>query len=336
MSQKRQYLNSITLLRGLMIILVVFSHALTIFESDYAGHGMIDSQLGRNIRIIIYSFHMPVFMAISGYLFYFEILKCIDKKVLDGFFIFVVKKFKRLMIPFFTVMYLWRKPLFLLANRAEVADQSFSQIIKSYLMFGTTGGLWFLYVLFALFIGHRLFVQFIWKSNTSIVIFSVLFVLMNIASCYFSGPIHHALMYNLYFFLGAVFHKYQNKIKDNKFIYAFPVCLFIIANIMIVIGFDGIIDSIMHFIAATAAVFLSFIISDKLKDKKSKLLLFASDLSMGIYLFHEPIIVALGGLIPYHFPAVFLVLSFFAIGLAFSIAVAVLLRKVGLKWVMGE
>lgn len=58
----RRYLNNIVHLRGVMVLLVVIGHALSIFVDDYAGHQMIESALGSGLRKIIYSFHMPVFM----------------------------------------------------------------------------------------------------------------------------------------------------------------------------------------------------------------------------------------------------------------------------------
>ena len=87
-------LKNIVHLRGIMALFVVVGHAMTIFVGNYAGHQMIESFWGRTVRTVIYSFHMPVFMAISGFLFYNEVLRINDKNTFDGIFKFVKKRLK--------------------------------------------------------------------------------------------------------------------------------------------------------------------------------------------------------------------------------------------------
>lgn len=60
-----------------------------------------------------------------------------------------------------------------------------------------------------------------------------------------------------------------------------------------------------------------------------------SDLSMGIYLFHEPLIVAIGSKLPGEMRGA-VVLSFIVVGVFFSMGITIFLRKIGLKFVMGE
>jgi fucose 4-O-acetylase-like acetyltransferase len=52
-----------------MILIVVLGHASSIFAGNYAGHNQVESLIGETVHNIIYTFHMAVFMAISGYLF---------------------------------------------------------------------------------------------------------------------------------------------------------------------------------------------------------------------------------------------------------------------------
>ena len=154
----KKFINEISFLRGLMILIVVLGHASSIFAGNYAGHNQVESLIGETVHNIIYTFHMAVFMAISGYLFEFEINRIRDKPWIDGLVGFVLKKFKRLMIPFFFVMYFWRKPLFMLIS------SSYSSVME-YLSFGTTGALWFLYTLFGIFIVQRILVKITFRFD---------------------------------------------------------------------------------------------------------------------------------------------------------------------------
>lgn len=338
MKNRDQYLDNIVHLRGVMIILVVLGHALSIFVGDYAGHEMIESAFGSGLRKVIYSFHMPIFMAISGFLYYFEVQKTIGRQTFDGFGYFVCKKAKRLLIPFIIVMYFWRKPLFFLADTTIYADMSFSQVIKSYMTFGTTGSLWYLYTLFVIFVVQRLFVKIIWKSDKTVWAWLFFFALVSISSTYFSGPIHHVMLYNFYFFVGAVLHRCNEKLQKSMRV-VFIVCttVSVVGTIELLIKpFDVIAGSIYGTVLATTDVVLAFLLSEKVRNICEKPIGIISDLSMGIYLFHEPVLVVLGSKMPNDAGEGVLVLNLVVIGILVSSIVTLLLRKIRCGFVLGE
>ncbi|MCR5798004.1 MAG: acyltransferase, partial [Eubacterium sp.] len=296
---------------------------------------MIESSIGSRLRAVIYSFHMPIFMAISGYLYYFEVRRAADKKS-DGYGKFVLKKAKRLLVPFVIALYLWRKPLFFLADTKVYEEMTATQIIKSYLSVSTTGALWFLYVLFAIFVAQRIFVNIIWKSDRTVFVWLFVFALLNVGLVYFSGPIHHVMLYNYYFFLGSFIHRYQDKFKmsQKKWLISTGVISLIGTAGLLAMTLPEVLGSIYNMVLATADIIFAILISDKAKNVAVKVIRPISDWSMGIYLFHEPLIVAVGSKLPEM--GVLLVLSFSIIGLGLSILMTILLRKIGLRFVMGE
>lgn len=94
--------NGIDYLKGLMIIFVVIGHVVS---------GSVDENI---IRYLIYSFHMPVFLSISGFLINktnFEDLQLVD---------LYKKYFKRIIVPwcFAFVFY------FILINASKILSQS--------------------------------------------------------------------------------------------------------------------------------------------------------------------------------------------------------------------
>ena len=90
MKQRLLYLDN---LKGFLIILVILGHCI-----EYGTESFDENTLFK----IIYSFHMPVFIALSGCLF---ALKRYDLRSL------VSKKFKRLLISFFVVWLAWNLPI---------------------------------------------------------------------------------------------------------------------------------------------------------------------------------------------------------------------------------
>ena len=300
MSSSKNYLDNIAHLRGVMIIFVILGHALSIYVGNYAGHEMVESSVGGGLRAVIYSFHMPIFMAISGFLYYFEVKRAVDKKTMDGYGIFVLKKARRLLIPFVIVLYLWRKPLFFLADTKVYEGLTAAQIVRSYLSVGTTGALWFLYVLFAIFVVQRLFANIIWKSDRTVLVWLFVFASLNVASVYFSGPIQHVMLYNYYFFLGTFIHKYQEKFIANqkKWLILTGIIGLIGTVGLLAMTLSGVLGSLYSMFLATADIIFAVLISNKAKNVAAKVIRPISDWSMGIYLFHEPLIVAVGSKLP--------------------------------------
>ena len=296
MNKKENYLDNIVYLRGVMILIVVLGHALTICVGDYAGHQMIRSSIGAGLRQIVYSFHMPIFMAISGYLYYFEVQRSKEKYTIDGYDRFLLK----LLVPFVIILYFWRKPLFWVADPSMYAGMSIQQIICSYLSFSTTGALWFLYTLFAIFAAQRLFVNIIWKSNRTICLCFGGFALASVASVFFSGPIHHVMLYNYYFFLGTAFHQYQKVFQASEIKWlTLTGAVAVLGTVgLIAWPLSGLAGSIYNMVLSTADIAFALLISEKTKNFGKTILSQISDWSMGIYLFHEPLIIAVGSKLP--------------------------------------
>lgn len=112
-------------LKGLCVILVLVGHTII--------YTVPDSYIDNKIFLFIYSFHMPLFMFISGYFFYFSLSRHLYKDIL-------LKKIKTLLFPIFifgTIYY------FLTIIREGMPDNPLG---KYYVTIINT--LWFLSALF--------------------------------------------------------------------------------------------------------------------------------------------------------------------------------------------
>lgn len=114
-----QRILSIDFLKGIAIVLVILGHSVQVLTADPFNDRLFN---------LIYSFHMPLFMFVSGLVSYKEKTRYID----------VIKRFYQLIIPFF----LW--PLFVgLLLKGSFDINVWKSIIEQ-----PDKGLWFLWVLF--------------------------------------------------------------------------------------------------------------------------------------------------------------------------------------------
>lgn len=134
--------RSIDFLKGIAAILVIVGHVIQ--------YGSIAKPYSEDVIYrIIYSFHMPLFMFLSGYTAWFSLRKTNSSAR------FILKRFKQLMIPFLV----WGLLMSVYSSAGQViSDKSISPfVIKMIEMIKTPeNGLWFLWVLFFISIGHYL------------------------------------------------------------------------------------------------------------------------------------------------------------------------------------
>lgn len=198
--------TSIDSLRGLAILLVVFGHSLQYSNTDFDNNILFR---------IIYSFHMPLFMFISGYVTFFG-----QDKIVPGF----KKRAALLLFPFFS----WAIVTFFINSIKEnqlswhQAGIFFTNLAKS----PDNNGLWFLWVIFLISGIVVLLKMCRIKIETGLV---VLWLLLNIfllkrqdINILGVGLLKY---YLLYFLLGFLFCKTRNQYKKIYTILLYVCCV---------------------------------------------------------------------------------------------------------------
>lgn len=137
---KREVYEEINILRGISIVLVVLGHSFI---------GENNNILIRYVIKVIYSFHMPIFFFVSGFLAIkiFNLDNIIEK------FKFLKNKFIKLMIPYFLVTLL-AIPIKLVMNSFVKRKIEMSEVIIDMFVFpnkNPVASLWFIYTLFIIF-----------------------------------------------------------------------------------------------------------------------------------------------------------------------------------------
>lgn len=182
--------------RGLAILLVVLGHGIQYGYSDF------DNNL---IFRMIYSFHMPLFMLISG------MVVPLGSKV-D--FNWLKKKFSQLVIPFLMWIIL---PFLFNENRDWSA---FIEKIGNIIQSPDRGGLWFLWVLFlnccALYMGIKICEKSRVKNEPVVFVceFAVIFLLSKTVIKWFG--MGSCANYCVYYFAGYLLSKYKNQIRISE------------------------------------------------------------------------------------------------------------------------
>lgn len=181
-------------LKGFLMILVVLGHSIQAVVQD----GCYNNHLWN----LIYSFHMPAFIAVSGYLAY-------GKTRVEGGAI--LRRAKQLLVPYF----LWGVISFIIRG-----NYSLKTLLELILYPGNY--LWFLWALFWIF---TIFHGCLWVSKTTridkrIVVATCCMLMMAITSL-FSIKImgfHLIAYYYIFYIIGQMLRKYSLPYKQLLFI----------------------------------------------------------------------------------------------------------------------
>lgn len=203
------------------VILTLFAMILVV-----AGHsGMNDEFKTLWIRRWIYSFHMPLFFLISGYIFS---LTTPEKKLRAMSYIgFIKKKAVRLLIPFLfvnTAIFIIKATLI---GDKEMMQHPTTLSIDDFIhttLFAPQGYLWFLPALFMIFLFVFILYRVLRKNysggsgyaigiGVAVIVFSVLSVTLPTVQFM---QIFQAIYYMTYFLIGMLYQEYSDPV--NKFL----------------------------------------------------------------------------------------------------------------------
>ncbi len=211
MSRSSLNFQHITLLQTFAVLCVIIGHALSPFVYKYLEFYVTNSSsIFSSIRDFIYSFHMPLFFFISGYLY------AVKNKL--NWPDYNIKRFKRLIIPFCIAGYLIYAAILAYVEQAEFNLYTHTQ---NYFLLKNTGHLWFLPVMFCSSLMYTFFMSTPLKKYPFILLVIILI-------CHrYNVLLPHiylqkAVKYMLYIHLGYIF-----AIKNIRYSHKVPFYLFI-------------------------------------------------------------------------------------------------------------
>lgn len=197
MSFQRE-LNEYDLLKVFATLLVVIGHVTIRYNAT--SYPTIDTSIPQAITQLIYLFHMPLFMALSG-----AIYKIGEKKY-NQFSAFLVNKVSRLIVPYFFV-----GCFFLVPSIWLFQDWTGEEVLKQYenLLLGQDcRHLWYLLALFEIFVMHNFFTKRC-KISYAVLLLDSIIVSTIYSYCFTFDlfSVNMAVRYYPYFIVGAILCK---------------------------------------------------------------------------------------------------------------------------------
>ena len=287
---QNRYFTEIDLTKGFAIILAVFGHAA---PDAVKGFWIVGTDsISASLHYLVYSFHMALFFACSGFLLYPKLT------LKDGVKYEIYKRFKKLMIPYFFLSFIYLGGKMLGGSLADnqLTDNPFIGIL-----FGSSPcfGAWFLWCLFIM----TMLVLCLRKINI-LVLFTLFLVVSFIPFDYGENYMGLQKVHSNTMFLlsGCLVRKYYYYIYDhiNILIGIFAaIILFIIHGYGYAFEKSGFymihsISILKTFAGIIASFVICFVISSKCKDGLSyKTLKICGDYCMDIYIISMFILVPL-------------------------------------------
>ena len=218
--------------RAVAVLLVILGHC-TYYSiiTDYGGINFDLSSINESIAykitnmisVVLYAFHMPLFIALSGCMWAISI----QNKGIPTFKSLVKNKAKRLLLPFLFTSFFWSIPLKYLSGYWNGSfSENISQILYGQiLMIGNSNShLWFLQALFFIFIFAYLIEQAGLRKNR--MLFIVLLFFLSLVARYIEQSYHicffniqTSLAYLIWFYVGFYFE--QKRVQINSYIHRY-------------------------------------------------------------------------------------------------------------------
>jgi hypothetical protein len=341
-------LSNVILLRCFAILSVVLGHAMIIYsDSWHIFEPKIQSSFFNCLKKYIDVFQMPLFIALSGYVFYFVRN---EKKRYGKFFPFISNKFLRLIIPYLAVAIFYVLPIRILVHYTPYNGQSVLSLLWNCVFLSKDiGHLWYLPTLFGIFILFYALEKWLDKCPVFITIPVLLF--FSSASILFPATLNICNIgcYLCFFHIGYVLKNVKlGGVKFGVLIilisgvlqFAGILSVFQDAESSKIISFLNILIQRLSSFSSIIFWFLVFTEANTLFPNlvKNKYVQFIDRKSFAIYLFHSPLMyIVLFFLADTDIQPVVLVFINFTVCMLGSIAVSQMIRKTGfLNFVIGE
>lgn len=321
------------------ILFVVLGHVAMMYtRSSIMPHFTDLSPFMIGIKNVIYAFHMPMFIFISGCIFAFQ-LEILHRNI--TYKSLLKSKIRRLLVPFFTIGFFWVLPVMALLGLRDPIHYA----IDGFVLAIDPRHLWYVLMLFWSFLIFFILRAFclrcgisqLWIGTFAIILY-VAYQYPNMRMPYFQ--IGSVMNYFIWFVLGYFFMLYKAKAWHVSFGAFFLSLWAIIGDIFL---FDHLLPSSLVKVAfAIDGITIMYFISKNLSERITRTNLYSEIVknSFGIYLFHPMIIYiiyySIGSLSVWPINPIITSLLVFCVSVLMSVLLTILVRRIHLSLIIGE
>lgn len=287
--QRVQYNEDLDFLKGIGIVFVVLGHCFT--SAIVEKYPTIEM-----CKLIIYTFHMPLFFIVSGYL---QGLKPYKLKKLKKISLHQTRK---LLLPYLVwsillyVFYFFINKLSVGTIPEDITLNPFKLLLNIFTYKVVTGNvLWFVYILFLISVVSYFIHCLISRKSVSVMFVILVAAIGFIANSYMQEDLfiikRFAVMW-IYYEIGVFIGKY---VKDVSFKASWYLNLgFAALYVLLFIGFvniGGTCGMILNILCALTAVFIFYSLSKYNNSWAYRILSYIGKRTLYIYYLHNPYIV---------------------------------------------
>lgn len=261
--------NIIDVLKGLGMLLVYLGHSFIFGKINFENSTFCTEY----IHSTIYSFHMPLFFIISGYL--------ANNKREINIKLFYKNKLKRLFLPYLVVNFMDFFPRKIFPN---LVNSNFECLFG--VIFNGTKISWFIYVLFIMFLIFPILKEHIFDKDKFYIFIIVLLGInyFNIFSGIKIFALNKVFYYLLYFYIGYIFKSKKDNfdvVFKNKLFYSLIAIVFFIYSYRV---FQKNIFTMVFFAIIGSVLLLNIAKKIPSNSKLYKILEYIGENSLGFYL----------------------------------------------------
>lgn len=320
--------NQIVNIRALAIFLVMLGHSIILYSSSWSLYQPLQEYpIFDHLKDVINIIQMPLFFSVSGY--------CLAYTLRSDHGLRLAVKFKRLMVPFVVVGLCYMIPLRIVIDYPGYVDQSIPAIVFHGLFLGFDNGhLWFLPTLMIIFIATMFLIKALDATGLSNRLAQFQLILSALCFMLLMSPlrslpyISQALRYYIFFSIGYCLNGCH--FIKRELMRGICTVLLVVISFMAYLGLLQ--NSISSEVASLVAVISIYAI---VPEKTNAFLSAVSKNSMGLYLFHSPLLYISFTYLLFLSPLGMLLVNLVLFG-SLAFAMTAMLRKIELSFILGE
>ncbi len=273
----------IDVVKGVAILCVILGHAI-----EKTSVNVNVSVFWNVLHDVIYSFHMPLFFAISGYVYAIN-----GQKKKNS--VFIKNKILSLLVPYviFAILVWCGKYIF----SAFVSNQvTFGDLLE--LFMNPISFLWFIYILFFATVITKLLDSLI-QNNCIVFLICVAMIIIRLIIQTNVILIHGILLYTGFYYSGVIFYQYKEQLTKKwvMLLVTIAYCATVILSFQNQLSFVFI--TIMNAMGTLFFLSLFYIVLGKRKLPSNHIIMTLGKLTMYLYMIHPIMISGVGSVLNY-------------------------------------